>query len=103
LTTDHEQKSSNKTYLENNNVMDVKREKKVPQAKETTMNHIYLVSISGFTFLMNDINEDGGTPGFDEAACFTLTLSEPSDLLALCSASNIVFEVDEFCTSIGKI
>lgn len=50
------------------------------------------------TFLMNDINEDGGTPGFDEAACFTLTLSEPSDLLALCSASNNSFEDDEFCT-----
>jgi hypothetical protein len=47
---------------------------------------------------MNDINEDGGTPGFDEAACFTLTLSEPSDLLALCSASNNSFEDDEFCT-----
>lgn len=78
-----------------------KRKKKVPQVKEATMNHIYLVSISGFTFLMNDINEDGGTPGFDEAACFTLTLSEPSDLLALCSASNIFFDADEFCTSIG--
>lgn len=51
------------------------------------------------TFLMNDINEDGGMPGFDEAAWFTLTLSEPSDLLALCSASKIFFEVDEFCTS----
>lgn len=90
-----------------------KRKKKVPQVKictissipkkEATMNHRYLVSISGFTFLMNDINEDGGTPGFDEAACFTLTLSEPSDLLALCSASNIFFEADEFCTSIGQI
>jgi len=101
LTTDHEQKSSNKAYWEKNNVMGVQEKKKVPQVKEATMNHIYLVSISGFTFLMNDINEDGGTPGFDEAACFTLTLSEPSDLLALCSASNIFFEADEFCTSIG--
>jgi len=52
---------------------------------------------------MNDINDDGGTPGFDEAACFTLTLSEPSDLLALCSASNILFEADEFCTSQEQI
>ena len=55
------------------------------------------------TFLMNDINDDGGTPGFDEAACFTLTLSEPSDSLALCSASNILFEADEFCTSQEQI
>jgi len=52
---------------------------------------------------MNDINDDGGTPGFDEAACFTLTLSEPSYLLALCSASNILFEADEFCTSQEQI
>jgi len=99
LTTDHEQKSPNKTYWEKNNVMDVQERKKVPQTKGATMNRIYLLSISGFTFLMNDINEDGGTPGFDEAACFTLTLPEPSDLLALCSASNIFFEADEFCTS----
>lgn len=67
------------------------------------MNNRCLVSISAFTFLMNEINEDGGTPGFDEAACFTLTLSEPSDLLALCSASNSFFESEEFCTSIGQI
>jgi hypothetical protein len=48
---------------------------------------------------MNDINEDGGTPGFDEDACFTLTLSEPSESLALCSASSIFFETDESCTN----
>jgi hypothetical protein len=55
------------------------------------------------TFLTNDINDDGGTPGFDEAACFTLTLSEPSDLLARCRASNICFEADEFCTNREQI
>jgi hypothetical protein len=51
------------------------------------------------TFLMNAINEDGGTPGFDVAAGFTLTLSEPSDSLPLWRASNIFFEIDEFCRS----
>ena len=48
---------------------------------------------------MNDINEDGGTPGFDVAASFTLTLSEPSESLPPWRASNIFFETDEFCKS----
>jgi hypothetical protein len=46
---------------------------------------------------MNAIKEDGGTPGFDVAAGFTLTLSEPSESLPLWSPSNIFFEIDEFC------
>lgn len=60
---------------------------------------VMFMDIWGFTFPRNDINEDGGTPGFDEAAGFTLTLSEPSDSLALWSASTIFIEIDEFCQS----
>lgn len=58
-----------------------------------------LMKPMAITFLMNDINEDGGTPGFDEAAGFTLTLSEPSESLPLWRPSKIFFEIDEFCRS----
>ena len=46
------------------------------------------------TLLRNDINEDGGTPGFDVLHALTLTLSGPSDVLACFNAVNISFDLE---------
>ena len=47
------------------------------------------------TFLKNGIREEGGMPGFEVDAFFTLTLSEPSDSLASSNALRVPFVPDD--------
>lgn len=47
------------------------------------------------TFLKNGTREEGGMPGFEVDAFFTLTLSEPSDSLASSNALRVPFVPDD--------
>ena len=47
------------------------------------------------TFLKNDINDDGGIPGFELFAVEIMMLSDLSESLACCKAFNVSFVTDE--------
>lgn len=53
-------------------------------------------NVSVLTFFRNVINEDGGTPGFDGLAFFTIRFLD-KESCARCSALNVSFTEDVAC------